>query len=223
MMHNTSIGRGGASREIAVFTRDGRVNDMVDTPVLDKVAQETDVQFLLHRLKRYHPLQYRHSRAVAVLFEQSWDMASLSAEEKEKTVRSALLHDIGFIHITHECDEALERHPELGVELLTHLGMDYKVDRNMIVYHHENLDGTGYPFGMDETSLSIHTRMLRIISFFDEFTEGSYTTSRVQTALEELYRWSGVIFDEELVESFHHSISLIEEDIYGTDYNSRRL
>jgi putative nucleotidyltransferase with HDIG domain len=177
----------------------------MNTPISSRIAREEDVLFLLYRLKRHRPVAYRRSLTVASLFELTIAQEQLQQQDIDIAVRSALLHDIGYLHLVDEYS-SIEKHPELGCELIEHVGLEHKIDHDMILYHHENLDGTGYPYGVGERGLSRNARMLRIISFLDEYTEGSYAASRTQSAIEELYRWSDVMFDESLVLTLHETM-----------------
>ena len=72
------------------------------SPGLQKIVAEKDVQFLLTRLHRHVPEVYHHSLRVAGLFELLWANEELAPETRERALRSVLLHDIGYIHIPRE-------------------------------------------------------------------------------------------------------------------------
>ena len=76
-----------------------------------------------------------------------------------------------------------------------------------MLYHHENLDGTGFPFGLKWRCLSAFVRTLRIVDAFDIWSRGLYTELAVTLAMEELYLWSGILLDEQWLDRFHQLIS----------------
>lgn len=175
---------------------------------LQKIAAEGDVHFLLARLNRHAPHLYKHSLRVAGLFELLWSDVDLAPETRNKVLRSALLHDIGCIHIPkEELDEAPKDHTKIGVNMLASMIQEGRIDEEMILYHHENMDGTGFPFAVNWTKLSPFVRSLRIVDSFDWWAGGLYTELAVHVAMEDLFQWSGVIFDEQWLDRFNHVIT----------------
>ena len=89
-----------------------------------------------------------------------------------------LLHDIGKLSIPDSIlqkpaplddDEfaVIKQHPERGRELLSELGgFDESVQR-LVLDHHERLDGTGYPRGLDADDLDLETRILTVCDVYD--------------------------------------------------------
>lgn len=174
--------------------------------------QEPETGFLLKRLRRHHPETYRISIRTAFYALELALAMQYSEQEARMLYRTALLHDIGKLHLSREhlqnrhrlYDEALwtlQQHPKVSAELLDAYIKEGAVDGEAVLYHHENLDGTGYPFGVTWNELSLNARILRIASNFAEMTEGGSALGRTtDEALEELYCWSDVLFDPDLVD-----------------------
>lgn len=90
---------------------------------------------------------------------------------------AALLHDIGKIGVsdailnkpaklTSEEYEVMKRHPEYGWAVLRQVpGMERA--SLMILHHHENYDGTGYPGGLKAEEIPIGSRIVSVIDAFD--------------------------------------------------------
>lgn len=87
----------------------------------------------------------------------------------------ALLHDFGKCAISDEIlnkpdalsnteYQLIQSHPSIGCRLLKNYGFSEDV-LNMVLHHHEKLDGSGYPTG--ETNLSIETQLITIADMFD--------------------------------------------------------
>jgi HD-GYP domain-containing protein (c-di-GMP phosphodiesterase class II) len=97
----------------------------------------------------------------------------------------------------------IRMHPELGVEILKHV-IDLANCLPVILHHHENYDGSGYPDGLKTASIPIEARILSIADAYDAMT--SPRPYRVQFTLEdallELRRRAGTQFDPDLVEIF---------------------
>src|SRR5580700_9819448 len=127
---------------------------------------------------------------------------------------AALLHDIGKIGVsdailnkpaklTAEEFEVMKKHPEFGWAVLRQVpGMERA--SLMILHHHENYDGTGYPGGLKGEEIPIGSRIVSVIDAFDAMV--STRPYRQGLAFEEAERRlllaSGTQFDARVVNSF---------------------
>ena len=127
---------------------------------------------------------------------------------------SAVLHDIGKIGIEDrilrkdaplDADEAavMRLHPQYGAEIMKHVPQLKDIVPGML-YHHERVDGQGYPRGFKGEQIPL---MARIISVAD--TYDAMTTTRPyrkglppEVAIAELRKYTGVQFDARVVEAF---------------------
>lgn len=183
--------------------------NLFPTENLKRLSSEGDVQFLLARLRKQAPNVYRHSLRVAGLYEMLWLDVEVPWETRERMLRSVLLHDTGYIHMSkNEPKEPHPHHTLIGAELLSAMIDEGKVDKEIILYHHENMDGTGF-LGVNWRKLSPYVRTLRIVDDFDLWTKGMYNKSSVTAAMEELYLWSGVLLDEHWLERFNRMMNAI--------------
>jgi HD superfamily phosphodiesterase len=134
---------------------------------------------------------------------------------------SAMLHDIGKLYVPEHVlakpgelsaeEWALIRtHPVRGAELLDH-SRAFETARRIARWHHENLDGSGYPDGLRGDAIPLEARIVRVVDAWDAMTNDRPYRSAlsVEQALEELRRWRGRAFDPELVELFAR---LVERD-----------
>ncbi|MHC4267020.1 MAG: HD-GYP domain-containing protein [Planctomycetota bacterium] len=92
-----------------------------------------------------------------------------------------LLHDVGKIEIpieilnkpgklTKEEYEVIKRHPESGYNLLKDKQTIEKISLVPAIQHHENYDGTGYPYGIGGSEIDLYGRLSRIIDVYDAIT-----------------------------------------------------
>ena len=147
----------------------------------------------------------------------------LGLEEKDVRVIQyvASVHDIGMTEISDEIlDKALnltseernqiEQHPQRGAELVRPLEFVEHVS-NIILYHHERVDGTGYPMGLRGDRIPIGARILAVIDAYQSMTEGRpYKPSRsVAETARELADCAGRQFDADVVDAF---VSVLKED-----------
>src|ERR1700690_2872221 len=147
--------------------------------------------------------------ALHVAGEMGMDEAGLADLEV-----AALLHDIGKIGIpdailnkpaklTAEEYELMKKHPEYGWAVLRQVpGMERA--SLMILHHHENYDGTGYPGGLKGEEIPIGSRIVSVIDAFDAMvsTRPYRQGMTFEEAERRLLAASGTQFDARVVKSF---------------------
>ncbi len=162
-----------------------------------------------------------HVVRVQLLAENLARATGMDAERAEDIGWSAMLHDVGKLHVpdrillkpgplSAEEWEIMRRHPIWGAEILAQ-GEGFEVARRIARWHHENIDGSGYPDGLRGDRIPLEARIVRIADAFDAMTHARpYQAARsVEWALEELDRHAGRQFDPELVALF---IGLVRSD-----------
>lgn len=132
------------------------------------------------------------------------------------------VHDIGKIGVreavlnkpsglTAEEYQHIMTHPEVGFRLLSPLLSDSPVALNVVLSHHERMDGSGLPHGLAGDAIPREARIAAVADSFDAMTslrpyrDASLTS--VDRALGELRRCTGTQFDPEIVDVF---IGLVE-------------
>ena len=105
--------------------------------------------------------------------------------------------------LTDEEYAEIKRHPEAGRRLLDELGGFSPTVRDLVSDHHERLDGRGYPRGLTEEELPLHTRILTVCDVYDALVSdrvyrAAWTSER---AFELLRDDAGSAFDERCVEA----------------------
>ncbi len=132
----------------------------------------------------------------------------------KKIRRGALIHDIGKIGIpdailskpgslNEEERKIIERHPLIGYSILA--GIPYLLEEaNIVVYHHEKWDGTGYPFGLRAEQIPEAARLFAIIDTFDALvSDRPYRQGRsYEIARKIIEEESGKQFDPQAVLAF---------------------
>ncbi len=101
-----------------------------------------------------------------------------------------------------EDDAGLRRHPEVGVEILAPLECEGQV-RQMILAHHEWVNGHGYPRGLAAGQIPQGARVLAVVDGFESLLVGRVDRPGVgvEAAVAELRRLGGQRFDPRCVEA----------------------
>jgi HD-GYP domain-containing protein (c-di-GMP phosphodiesterase class II) len=99
--------------------------------------------------------------------------------------------------------EVVKRHAELGAKLIDELGGFPDSVRRLVRDHHERLDGTGYPAGLQADELSLDTRILSVCDVYDALISprvyrGAWTHEQAMSLLRARV---GTAFDGRCVES----------------------
>jgi response regulator RpfG family c-di-GMP phosphodiesterase len=138
----------------------------------------------------------------------------LPAEERDCLPFGGYLHDVGKIgvrdtilmkpdRLTPEERAEINLHPVIGGNIIKPLRF-FPKERELILHHHENFDGTGYPSGLAGTDIPITARILAVADAYDAMTSSRpYRTARThEVAVAELLRCSNTQFDGEIVRAF---------------------
>jgi HD-GYP domain-containing protein (c-di-GMP phosphodiesterase class II) len=202
------IVRSGASRPL--------VGDLSAT---DLVASEEAylgprVRALMVRLAERDGSTEEHTRRVAILAAQVGEELRLPAGTRRHLAVGGLLHDIGKLSVplhilrkpaglTDAEYAQVKRHPEAGRRLLEELGGFSPTVRDLVSDHHERLDGAGYPRGLTEDELPLHTRILTVCDVYDALVSDRVYRSAwtPERAFELLREDAGRAFDARCVEA----------------------
>jgi putative nucleotidyltransferase with HDIG domain len=122
-----------------------------------------------------------HARRVALYAMRLAHRLGLPSEEIRNIGIGGLLHDIGKIGLSdrifsNQTDQLagkllaeVRRHPDIGVSLLK--GIDSLLPvLDYIHYHHERMDGSGYPFGLKSDDIPLGARIISVVDCFDAIT-----------------------------------------------------
>jgi len=160
------------------------------------------------------PYAYGHSRRVKEYALLAAYSLKLSPEEMKAIEFGALLHDIGKIGIDDRilrkpgplsADEwyVIRKHALRGANIVSAIPNLEKAT-DIILYHHERYDGTGYPEGLKGEQIPIGARLVAVADAFDTMTtDHAYSAAiSVDEALSELIKYSGTQFCPVAVEAF---------------------
>ncbi len=174
---------------------------------------------MLRTLDLRDQMTARHSAAVARYSRAIAQRAGYSRQEEELVHIAALLHDIGKfilpdrilkanVPLTDEDWMLIRRHPQQGARVVSSLD-GYGPVAEIILAHHERIDGKGYPRGLVGDDIPELARIISVSDTYDVMTaRDSYRTPMSShEAIQELRRVAGKQLDARFVEVF---IELLE-------------
>lgn len=154
----------------------------------------------------------RHAAAVARFASDMAAEVGMTAHDQELAHTAGLLHDIGHFALSDRVAErgralndedwiAIQQHPELGADMLRDLGM-YGPVAQIILAHHERIDGRGYPNGLSGDEIPELAKIIAVAEVYDTLTASDTYRTRMSSfeALTELRRVARTQLDAVYVE-----------------------
>jgi putative nucleotidyltransferase with HDIG domain len=168
---------------------------------------------LIRTLEQRDSRAARHCAAVARFSRDIAKATGMSERDQELAHTAGLLHDIGKFALSDRVMErgarledsdwrGIRRHPEIGADLLKDIGV-YGPVGEIVLAHHERMDGRGYPGGVPGSEIPPIARIVAVAEVYDTLTApDTYRTPMTSfEALTELRRVSGTQLDGVYVEA----------------------
>src|SRR6202165_2993423 len=147
-----------------------------------KAVKQSSLREWVTTVGRHHTDSYRHCLFVtgfAVAFAQHLGMRE---DDQRRLTRAALLHDVGkaFVAVaildkpgklTDEEMSEIRKHPRLGYDALAAQGGFPPEMLDVVLHHHELLDGSGYPNGLSGDRISDIVRLTTIVDIYAALVE----------------------------------------------------
>jgi putative nucleotidyltransferase with HDIG domain len=205
----------GALRNSFDAVRSGNLQIDALGPVAGEISERIDASpevFLkVTRLKTKDEGTYVHSLAVSALMMKLAGLLDYDDDMVRDLGVAGLLHDVGKLMIPNailnktgslEAEErrVVRNHPEVGYRLLKEQGNVSELTLDICRFHHETLDGSGYPLGLKADQLSPEIRLATVCDVFEALTSAR-PYKRAWTTRDAL-NWMfdrGHMFDKKLV------------------------
>ena len=156
---------------------------------------------------------YGHSERVTELADRLAAELGMPEEERELLRFGAILHDIGKIGVAEQMLDAREgpledqmfyqMHPLIGRSILQPVGFLESI-MDVVVYHHERWDGTGFPERLKGEEIPFYARLAAVVDAYDRAVHPSEAPSPIspRQALDEILTGAGTAFDPAIVAAF---------------------
>lgn len=196
------------------------ISDSVNQ-MIKSIIRNPDAFMWLTKLKNLDDYSYKHSIDASILAVSFGRHLGLSQMDLQNLAIGGLFFDIGKAkldesilskpgRLTTEEFESIKNHVAHSIEILQQTN---KVDESildMIRYHHERHDGSGYPHGLKGLQIPLFARIAAIVDCYDAITTPRIYNQAVSSleAIKQLYEWRDVDFQKELIEEFIQCIGV---------------
>lgn len=214
-----------ARRALVAAKRQGRDRvvrfDPVATATLlaggaHRESRQDALVLLAESLDLRDPSTAAHSQTVGRLAAATAVALDLEPDAVERVRLAGILHDVGKLsmpdavllkpgRLTPDEWNVIRRHPELGARLLEGAGLDDLAA--WVRFHHERIDGGGYPSGLAGDAIPLEARILGVADAYEAMTaDRPYRRAMAhEDAVAELRLHTGTQFDPAVVEAFLHA------------------
>lgn len=181
------------------------------------------IEALATAIEAKDPYTHGHSARVAEYAMATAQKLEMSESEIEMMQAAAYLHDVGKIGIpepilskpgklTDSEFEIIKTHPEISARILSPVNFDQTVVL-AVKFHHERIDGHGYPKKMKGEAIPLSARILAVADSFDAMTSARPYRPAIgyEDAKAELLRCAGTQFDHRIVDAFLETMAGREE------------
>jgi putative nucleotidyltransferase with HDIG domain len=159
------------------------------------------------------PFTAGHQKRVTALAGAIADEMNLADEQREGLLLASIVHDIGKINIPTEIlvkptrlsepeFNIIEAHPQLGHDILQGIEFAQPV-ATIVLQHHELMDGTGYPQGLEGDQIVLEARILAVADVIEAMaSHRPYRPAQgIGMALEEILHNRGELYDPDVVDA----------------------
>jgi putative nucleotidyltransferase with HDIG domain len=171
------------------------------------------VQAMARTVETRDPYTAGHQKQVAIISCAIAQELGLSEDRIEGIRVAGIIHDLGKISVPSEILAKptrltelefgiIKTHPEVGYEILKPIEFPWPVAQ-IVLQHHERMDGSGYPEGLSGEDILLEARILAVADVVEAMA--SHRPYRaglgIDKALQEISRNKGTLYDPEVVDA----------------------
>lgn len=183
--------------------------------MVDSIFRNQDALACLSRLRSKSDYLMEHSLNCSILMAMFAKHLNFDRDVIEQLTLGAFLHDLGKVFIPSEIldkpgpltpkeQSIVKTHVALGAKILEDTPHISHITMTCIKEHHERLDGSGYPKGLDDEDIGKYGRMMAIVDSYDAMTSDKCYKAAIHptAAFKTLIQETNSAYDEALVEKF---------------------
>jgi len=197
-----------------------QVQEELERSFLDlKKAMDSTIQAIAMTVEKRDPYTSGHQMRVAGLTREIAEYLELPHDQVEGAFMAASIHDIGKISLPAEIltkpiqlteieISLIQAHAQAGFDILKGIEFPWPI-ADIIVQHHERMDGSGYPQGLAGEEILIEARIIGVSDVVE--TMASHRPYRpsmgIDKALQEIILNKGTLYDARVVDACLHIIN----------------
>lgn len=181
---------------------------------------ETACNAIVSTIELKDPHTARHLGRTAFLASRIAESMGLPVDRVRGIYFGAFLHDIGIMRVPSEIlysirklmpeeMDIIRKHPTVGKDIVKDIPFPWPV-KEIIMGHHERLDGSGYPNGLKGDDIPLDVRIVTVADVYESMiSRRPYSPSRsIDEAATELEENAGRLYDHDVVD---HCIPIIDK------------
>lgn len=201
--------------EYHTYSHNQELEQLAETAdhLISSILKEKEVVEQVYDIRERSSDLYEHSISICTLAVLTALKLKMNREMVHDIGVACLLHDLGLRYLTIQyANQPIEelskdarnefmKHPVYAYSALKKEKWISDDVKNMILYHHEQMDGSGYP--LHARMLTLESRVLNLCDAFDEMICGiGYKRRKVYEAIEELKKYRGIRYDGRILDAF---------------------
>ncbi|HAN09965.1 MAG TPA: HD-GYP domain-containing protein [Clostridiales bacterium] len=196
-----------------------RIMKCVDQ-IMDEILSSREIVFNINDIRTKDEYTYAHSVNVCVLAVTVGAHMNINMNRLKELAIGAILHDIGKIFVpddilnkTGKLNDSefdfMKKHPKLGYDILNQKPQITPISKNIVLMHHEKMNGSGYPLSVDSTQIHQLTRLVTVCDMYDAMTsDRPYRKAmKAYEVIEYLTYLSTSELDREMVDAFRRFVA----------------
>lgn len=189
------------------------------TEIMDDILKQPEVIFNVAGVRQKNEETYSHCLNVCALSILISLRMKLPRRKIYEIATGSIIHDIGYINVNIENrrdydlysekeKKKLQMHVIYGYSDIENEGWIKSASKDIVLLHHERLDGKGYPMKLRGDKIGIGVRIVSVCDTFDNLVYGHYTKPmKVHEAIEYIGSLSGQKYDSDVVKIFNKSVA----------------
>jgi putative nucleotidyltransferase with HDIG domain len=191
------------------------------TEIVERIDEDGLARWL-DVIRKHHSQTFQHSLIVTAVAVSFGRFLGFHAADKQRMASAGLLHDLGKARIPVEilekptplCEteiDVMRAHPELGFAALRDAPGLHPEMLDVVLHHHEYLDGSGYPHGLQANEISDLVRTVTIADIYGALIERRpYRAPMSGAKAYQVLQDMGAKLDRDLVRAFRSLAQSVE-------------
>ena len=178
-----------------------------------RTAMESVVEAMALAIDKRDPYTSGHQKRVSILADAIAEEMGLPKDQIEGVRMAAMIHDVGKnaipvqilskpVKLTRLEMEMIKEHSQMGYDILKGIEFPWPVAQ-MVLQHHERIDGSGYPQGLSGDEIYLGAKILGVADVVEAMaSHRPYRASLgLDKAMEEISKNRGVLYDPDVVDA----------------------